>query len=114
MSSNRLNTKNGKFWLNHCYFVISDEPPIHPPGTEPVHIPPPSSQPERTVIAPKRPYDNGQDRHYGGPPSKKPFDYNRIGGIVFSKSVKLNLTWFLQTKVKYLIYYNKFETCNVA
>ncbi|CAG2210740.1 RBM26 [Mytilus edulis] len=58
----------------------NDEPPIHPPGTEPVHIPPPSSQPERTVIAPKRPYDNGQDRHYGGPPSKKPFDYNRIGG----------------------------------
>ncbi|XP_063413751.1 RNA-binding protein 26-like [Mytilus trossulus] len=58
----------------------NDEPPIHPPGTEPVHIPPPTSQPERTVIAPKRPYDNGQDRHYGGPPSKKPFDYNRIGG----------------------------------
>ena len=56
-----------------------DDLSIHPPGTEPVRIPP-SVQPERMVIAPKRPYDNGQDRQYGQPPNKKPFDFSRVGG----------------------------------
>ena len=65
---------------HHKYFYFfSDDLSIHPPGTEPVRIPP-SVQPERMVIAPKRPYDNGQDRQYGQPPNKKPFDFSRVGG----------------------------------
>jgi hypothetical protein len=64
---------------HHKCFFFSDDLSIHPPGTEPVRIPP-SVQPERMVIAPKRPYDNGQDRQYGQPPNKKPFDFSRVGG----------------------------------
>ena len=52
---------------------------MRPPGTE-------AESTERTVIAPKRAYNNaggpGQGQNNSNqPPRKKPFDYNRVGGM---------------------------------
>lgn len=89
------------------WFIFTEEEDVlAPPGTEapPLKLPDVEKPSERTVIAPKRTYNSshgpGQDtsnqfggpnrynqgnhfgqNRYGLPPTKKPFDYNRVGGM---------------------------------